>query len=338
MTERKAIRCTRIAATALFVAAAGMWATLAARAQSASPEKKIQQLFDAGKYRQAVQEAQAAVGKAPPDAVLDYWLGRCDYELRDFNRAVASLERAVAMEPDNSEYHDWLGRAYGQKAARSNFLSGFSLARKTHRELETAVRLDKTNLAAQRDLIRFLLVAPGIVGGGEDRALQQIAALSVVSATEANLARAEYFQTRKRFDLANEQYEKVMQADPSRIGVYLEIADYYAERGDPQRMQKAIDAAASVSPSDRRLEYYRGVVLVLEKARPQEAEAHLRTYLASVPDNSELPSHAWAQEWLGRLYENQQRLQDAAREYREALALDPHNREFREALKRLQHK
>jgi tetratricopeptide (TPR) repeat protein len=335
MREPKVRRWFPLAAAALLVAALGAGPSSAA-AQSAPSGAQARQLYNAGRYRQAVQTLQAAVKNAPQDAALAYWLGRCDYELGDFNRAVVSLERAVAIEPGNSDYHDWLGRALGRKAEHSNPFSAFSLARKTHREFQTAVRLDRSNLAAQRDLIRYLLNAPGVAGGGDGHALQQIAALALVNGVEADLARAEYFQARTRLDLAGEQYEKVLQADPGRIGVYLEVADFYADQGDAGRMQKAIAAAASVAPSDPRLDYYRGAALVLANANPQEAEKHLRTYLHAVPDNSEVPSHAWAHEWLGRLYENQQRLEEAAREFQMALTLDPRNKKFREALKQVQ--
>jgi tetratricopeptide (TPR) repeat protein len=338
MREPKSRHRFRFAAGAVLVVALGMGPGLKAAAQSAPLATQARELYDAGRYQDAEQAFATAAKKAPQEASLEYWIGRCFYELRDFNHAAKSLERAVDLDPGNSDYHDWLGRAYGRKAEHSNPFSAFSLARKTHHEFATAVRLDKTNLAAQRDLIRYLLNAPGIAGGGDDHALQQIAALSLVNGVEADLARAEYFQSRKRFDLAGEQYEKVLQADPPRIGVYLEVADFYADRGDAQRMQKAIDAAARAAPSDPRLDFYRGAALVLAKANPQEAERYLRTYLRTVPDNSEVPSYAWAHEWLGRLYEGQQRIEDAVQEYRAAVTLDPQNKAFREALKQVQKK
>ena len=64
----------------------------------------------------------------------------------------------------------------------------------------------------------------------------------------------------------------------------------------------------------------------------------LKSYLATVPDNSDLPPHASAREWLGKLYESQGRFSEAAEEYRLSLALDPHNKEVEEDLKRVQKK
>jgi tetratricopeptide (TPR) repeat protein len=55
----------------------------------------------------------------------------------------------------------------------------------------------------------------------------------------------------------------------------------------------------------------------------------------SVPDNSELPAHSSAYEWLGKLYENENKPNLAAEQYKAALTLDPQNKTLREALKRL---
>jgi tetratricopeptide (TPR) repeat protein len=330
----------------LFLAAA-CGAALAAATLLAAPAKErelpleIARLYTRGLYRQAVEALDAAVRQDPQDAALHYWLGRCFYELRDYNRAISSLERAVVLEPNRSDYHDWLGKSYGRKAEQTGrfaAFSAFSLAHKTHREFETAVRLDPANLEAQRDLIRYLLNAPGIAGGGEEAAQAQIRALAEIDPIEGQLAKAEFYITRKRFSQADEEYQKVLDAKPGRVGVYLEIAEYYGDRGDAERMSNAVEAGAPLDPSDRRLPYYRGIALVLANKKPDEAEACLRSYLEAVPNNANVPSHSSAHEWLGKLYENQGRVDKAAEEYQAALTIDPRNKVASENLKKLQKK
>jgi tetratricopeptide (TPR) repeat protein len=331
-------RLIRLAALALIAGTLTAGLAPAARGDVSAAPEDVAKLYRAGHYDQAVEALQAAVSRDPRDASLDYWLGRSFYELSDFARAMASLERAVTIEPGNSEYHHWLGRACGRRAEESNPFSALTLARRTHHEFETAVRLDPSNLAAQRDFIRYLLFAPGIVGGGEDHALEQMAALALVDSVEADLARAEYFTSRKRFDQAGEQYQKILQARPASAGVYLEIAEYYRDRGEAGHMQEVVDGAAKVAPSDQRLEYYRGVALILAMRDASQAEKHLRTYLATVPPSSEAVSHASARQWLGKLYEHEGRLDQAAAEYEAAIMLDPRNKVLHEDLKRVQHK
>jgi tetratricopeptide (TPR) repeat protein len=312
--------------------------TLHASRPSPAMPPNIQRLYAVGHYREAVAALQAAASLNSKEPALQYWLGRCSYELRDYNRAIAAFERAIVLEPNRSEFHEWLGRSYGRKAEAMNVFAAFSalaLARKTNHEFATAVRLDPENLEAQRDYIRYLLNAPGIVGGSEQHAQQQIQALAMLDSVEADLARAELLATRKRFDDASRKYQEIMQAKPTSVGTYMEIAEFYRDRQDAAHMDQAAAAAAQVAPDDPRIPYYRGVALVLLKREPARAESYLRNYLANVADNVEVPSHASAHEWLGRLYEGQSKLDQAVAEYQASLALDPRNSSVRDALNQL---
>jgi tetratricopeptide (TPR) repeat protein len=297
-------------------------------------------LYNSGLYRQAAEELQTEVERNPADASLYYWLGRCFYEIRDFTRSISSFERAIALDPNRTEYHDWLGRACGRKAdeSHSRMAVAISLARRTHHEFEMAVQLDATNIDAQRDLIAFMVNAPSNLGGGEEHALEQIRSLSAVDPVEGMLALADSYAVHKKFDQASEEYQKILEAAPNRIDAYFEVANYYRDLGDSGHMEQAVEAAGKTASSDRRLNYYRGVALVLEKKDPMVAESDLRAYINTVPDNSAVPAHSSAYEWLGRLYEGEGKPDSAAEQYQTALALDPQNKALREALKRLQKK
>jgi tetratricopeptide (TPR) repeat protein len=294
--------------------------------------------FNAGRYHKAVDALTDAAAKSPDDAPLHFLLGQCYYELREFTRAVASLERSAQLAPNQSEYHDWLGKAYGRKAEETIFFSALSWARKTHKEFEVAVHLDPSNFQAQRDLIRFEMYAPSIVGGGDERALKHIEDLEKIDALQGQLARGEFFATKKRFAEADAIFAKVLESNTERIGVYFEAADYYRDRQSPAKMGEAIAAAEQIDGEDRRLKFYRGVLFVLKKKNPAEAESMLKSYIATVPDNSDLPSHAFALEWLGKLHEAQGKFSEAAEDYRASLSLDPHNKSVEDAWKRMKEK
>lgn len=327
----------------LILSAVLLSAMAAVRPVSAAPAgpdlpPAIQALYDSGAYDRAASALEASVAQNPKDASLSYWLGRCYFESHDLNHAISSWERAAALD-SRSEYHDWLGRAYGLKAdqsSHSNMAGALSLARKTHHEFEVAVQLDGRNTRAQRDLIAFMANAPANLGGGEERALEQIRALSAVDPVEGMLGQADLYAARKKFDAASEEYQKLFKLSPSRVDAYFEAADYYRDRGDSEHMEEAVEAAAKIAPSDRRLNYYSGVVLVLERKNPETAEKDLRTYVDTVPDNSELPPRTSAYEYLGKLYEYEERSDLAVQQYMAGLALDPQNKALREALKRLQ--
>jgi TolA-binding protein len=116
----------------------------------------------------------------------------------------------------------------------------------------------------------------------------------------------------------------------------LEVADYYRDRPNPEKMSETIAAAEVLDPNDRRLKYYRGVALILSRKKPSDAELLLKSYLATVPNSSDFPPHASAREWLGKLFEERGRFSEATEEYRLSLSLDPHNKSVEEALKRVE--
>lgn len=311
------------------------WSVAGAFAGQA-PLADAQRDYNAGRYNRAVDALNAAVAKSPDDAALQFLLGQSYYQLREYPRALASLERAVQLSPKNSPYHDWLGRSYGRKAEESIFLGAMSWARKTHHEFEIAVQLDPQNFEAQRDLIRFEINAPGVVGGGDDKAMKHIADLEKIDPVQGQLARGELLATKKRFTEADAVFGKLLESDSDHAGVYFEVSDYYRDRSDPDKMGAAIEKAERIDPEDRRLKFYKGALLVMQKKSPNEAEMLLKSYITTVPDNSDLPPHAAAREWLGKLYESLGRFSEATEQYRLSLSLDPHNKGVEEALKRVE--
>jgi tetratricopeptide (TPR) repeat protein len=292
--------------------------------------------YNAGRYNRVVDSLTSAVAKSPNDAALHFLLGQSYYQVREFQRAISSLERAVQLAPKESEYHDWLGKSYGRKAEESVFFSAMSWARKTHREFEIAVQLNPANFEAQRDLIRYEMNAPGVVSGGDDKALKHISDLEKIDSIQGQLARGEFLATKKEMVKGDALFAKILESNTDRIGVYFEVGDYYRDRPNPEKMSEAIAAAERIDPNDRRLKYYRGVALVLHKKNANEGELLLKSYLATAPNSSDLPPHASAREWLGKLYEDQGRFSEAAEEYRLSLSLDPHNRSVADALKRVE--
>jgi len=333
-----------ICATASLFAAMGSIGALSAKATTriairSAPDaaaliQTAQRQFNSGNYSGAIGTLQAAISQNANSAEAYYWLGRSYYEIRDYDNAVTAGEKSVVLDAKNSVYHEWLGRIYGGKADRDR---SFSYARKVKKEFETAVQLNPSNLAARRDLEEYLIQAPWVVGGNKDEAAKQVDAIAAVDPVEGHMARAVYdIENSKKMDLAEQEYRDVLAAKPTKIDPYFEVISFFQKQNKPVDMQTAIQEAAQVSPNDPRLEYARGVALVLANNNLAEAEKNLKAYLASTPDRSDWPSHAAAREWLGRLYESQGKRSEAGEQYRAALQLDPGSKEAKSRLENLE--
>jgi len=296
--------------------------------------RSAKESFDAGDYVSTRKTLQAALEKSTDDPEIHFWLGRCSYELFDFNSAVAFFERAVQLQPKSSPYHQWLGRAYSEKADREHSLS---LARKVKKEFQTAVRLDPSNISAHRDLAEYEMDAPWIAGGDKDDARKQVEAISILDPIEGSLVDAMYvFRVEKKPAQAEEIYRQVLQQKPQRIQPYFEIARFFQHHGRSADLELTIQGAAAIDAADLRLDYFRGVALFLEGKDLPVAERLLTHYVSSAPQRSDWPFRADALEWLGRTLEAGGKRAEAIAQYREALRLDPRRKFAHERLSKLE--
>jgi tetratricopeptide (TPR) repeat protein len=294
-------------------------------------------LFDAGQFKDAETLVRAQIGKNSSDPALYYWLGKCAFELYDDDLAFNSAERAVELDPKNAEYHYFLGTASGYKAEHSNWFSGLSLARKTQHEFLTAVQLNPDKLEAQRDLISYYIAAPGIAGGGDDKAQAQITQLDVVHVVSARLARMELYENRKKWAEAENEAKSVLAARPRQVKTFLEVAEFYQNREDATGMRNALAGVPRDASADLHVAYYRAVADVIAGENLQEAQKSIDAYLSKQPSplREDHVTLGNAHSWMGRLYLKLGWRTSAINECREALKLEPKNRYAHDCMKRI---
>jgi len=131
------------------------------------------QLFDEGRLAEARQFCESFAREHPGDPAGLFYLGRIAFAEEHYEEAAAWFEKAVRLGDGNSDYHLWLGRAYGHQAERASVLRQPLLARKVKEHFEKAVALNPENLAARYDLMEYYLRAPRLLGGGQEKAREQ---------------------------------------------------------------------------------------------------------------------------------------------------------------------
>lgn len=318
--------------------AAALWAAalpVPALTDSANgpPPEAVRQ-FDAGKYLLAATELETALAKDPRNARVAYWLARCYYEMRDVDKTLEYAERAVLLDPNNSEYQLLLGHATGRKADRERSLGA---ARRTKRAFEEAVRANPRNIAARRALLDYLSSAPWIAGGSNSDARKQAEAIAALDPIQGHLAWADYWMNDKKPERVEEELKKVLAANADADAL-AEAASFYERLSKAEGVEASVAAGARVKPNDTRWDYYRGVALVLQGVQPADAEKLLRGYLARQHQRSGYPSHVAVHLWLGRLYEQTQQCAKAVEEYRTVLQLDSSNHQAKDGWKRAREK
>lgn len=314
----------RLALILIFVIAQAMLA-----AANSAPEEMLR-LGQADQARQILNEA---VQKNPNDAQSYHLLCRLYFQLELWDNSLKMAEKSVALEPGNSSYHQWLGRAAGRKAENSNPLTAFNLARRVRAEFERAVALDGNNLSARTDLSEYYMEAPGFLGGDKNKSRQQADAIGKTDPALATYiyARVEEKQSNPH---AEQQYKKAISDSGNQSRYWTELAYFYRRAGRMPDMEAAISQSL-VAPHHNDLAEYDGAYLLLRTGRNfSGATQMLRRYVNSENVSEDGPRfHAHLM--LGELLEKQGDRKGAANEYRAALAMASEYRAAHDALARV---
>src|SRR5260370_18480250 len=225
------MKSPRIAWTALFLAL-----SLPARATADSPKD----LLAAGRVDDVIQTLKQPIRHSSTDAEANTLVCRAYFMLEDWDRGISACELAVNLAPQNSLYHLWLGRIYGEKADRAGFMSAAGLARKVRSEFERAVELDPKSWQARTDLAEFYLEAPGIVGGGKDKALKQAEALASLNPAMAHYTNGRIAEKNKDTATAEREYRAAIEASHGGAHAWLNLALFYRHQNRLDEMEQAL--------------------------------------------------------------------------------------------------
>jgi tetratricopeptide (TPR) repeat protein len=291
-------------------------------------------LLAAGRIDDAITTLGGELSQTPNDPQAHNLLCRAYFAVEDWDRAIAACEKAIGLAPRNSDYHLWLGRAYGEKADASSFFTAIGLAKKVRSEFERAVELDPNNVDARTDLAEFYLEAPGIVGGGQDKARAQAAKLGTLDDAKAHWINGRIAEKKKDLAAAEQEYQAAIEADHGSADSWLNLASFYRHSGRLDEMEKAISHATS-APAKESVVLMDAAETLIQAGRNFPAAIQLlRQYIASSATMEEAPAFK-AHYLLGTILEKQGDKSGAAQEYSAALNLARTFSRAQEALKRV---
>jgi tetratricopeptide (TPR) repeat protein len=306
---------SRIIFSMIFVTA--LFLTFSAATQS-TPAIAPKDLIAAGRVDEAIQTLQRQIDHSSTDADSYNLLCRAYFSLEQWDRAISACERAINLDPQNSLYHLWLGRAYGEKADKAGFLSAAGLAKKVRTEFERAVELNPADADARVDLAEFYIEAPGMVGGGKDKARAQADALTPLDPAMSHWVAGRIAEKNKDNDTAEREYRAAIAISHEGAHAWLNLAIFFRHTNRLDEMERAIHTMES-RPMDRPESLMDGASLLFRTNRnPVFAISLLRRYLTAPVE--EAPAFK-AHDLLGQLLERQGDRQSAAEEFRAALAL-----------------
>jgi tetratricopeptide (TPR) repeat protein len=276
-------------------------------------------MLAAGRVDEAIAELNGHLSSAPADAESSNLLCRAYYALEDWDRAESSCRKAAALDPDNSRFHLWLGRVYGEKADRATFLAAAGLAVKVRGEFERAVQLNPNDVDARLDLAEFYVLAPRILGGGEQKAREQAQSIATVNPGREHWVYARIAEQKKDAVTAEREYHLYIDLSKGEAQAWLNLAFFLRRQLRLDEMEQAVvKLGQAPMPNLDALVEASQILYRTGRSYPFATEL-LHRYLAAGPVEA-APAFK-ARYLLGLLLEKQGDKAGAALEYRASLSL-----------------
>ncbi|MBV9342749.1 MAG: tetratricopeptide repeat protein [Acidobacteria bacterium] len=291
-------------------------------------------LLASGRVDDAIAQLHGQINAFPNDALAHNLLCRAYFSLGNWDQGISDCERAVSLAPANSQYHLWLGRIYGEKADTAGVVTAAGLARRVRKEFEAAVQLNPNNIDARTDLAEFYVEAPGIMGGGHDKAQKQADSLFRLDPAKAYWVKARIAEKRREFPTAEKQYQGAVEASHGAASAWLNLGLFYRHRQRWGEMEQALAHLRTARLDRPEALVDAAEILIASERDLVEANRLLRAYLSSNFQVEQAPAFK-VHYLLGKLIEKLGDKQNAAAEYRSALVLAREFQPAQEALRRL---
>ena len=244
--------------------------------------------------------AFAGPGSAAFDAMMKAWqAGRID-------DAVEAAGAVLKAEPDNVGFLTAVGGVYCDKAQQASVLRKLSWAGKCRATLERARTLEPGNLTVHTSLVRYYVQAPGVAGGGVDKAEAEAARMAAIDPVAGEISRGLIARSRKQPAEAERHYRKAAAIDATGRRGDVELSSFLAGEKRWAEARGVFESRLARNAADTFAAYMLARVLQSQGADLPRAVELFDRYLAAPPvDGGPAPADAWfrkaqALEALGR--------------------------------------
>lgn len=208
---------------------------------------EVKKLIEKKQFSEARKILLQKLNENANDDSAHFFMGVIHYRKGEYDEAVKYPEKCVALNAQSSLYYLKFGQALGQSAQRGGIFAQIGSVGRIKNAFEKAVKLDPKNFEARYMLVAFHLQAPGIVGGSQDVAKQQIDEYERLDARNAKVLRAYFYAARKEDDKFLEAFLSLdVPKDEASLDIYEDIlasmfpgiVRYYLDRKEFDRVEK----------------------------------------------------------------------------------------------------
>lgn len=282
-------------------------------------------------------EAHAVFAKVtaaqPRSAEAALWYGKTLIAEDKADDAEDWLTKAASLDPKSSEIQLWLARAIGMRAQRANVLRQPFLARRVKTTVDRAIALDPDNVDARELRWQFYTMAPGVMGGSDEKARVEVAEILRRNRYRGQLITLTVAARAKDAAAMERTFKAMITEFPDSLAPISQYAGWLVDQKRTADAFGVIEAFQKRRPNDPVALYQLGRVAAMSGEQLDRGEAALRKYLTIAPPPAPtVPSLSNAHFRLGNIAEKRGNKSAARSEYETALTLDPRNGAARRAL------
>ena len=307
-----------------------MYASVALAQPADSIVRRATRLFETGDAAGAAALVRPLADTSARAATL---LGRMAWQAANYKDAARWLDAAIALDPRHVDAYIWRARTYEQEIETVNFLRKRGLASRARDALDKAVAIDPASFEAREARTEYLMEAPGIAGGGIDKARAEASAAKRVSPFRGALLVGRVEEKAGNAAAAEAEYRALLASFPDSSGAREALTALYQNQSRWDDAFRIIDDRLRANPNDYGMLYQLGRAAALSGQRLEAGEEALRRYLAR--ENARKAFDGAVHYRLGTIRERRGDAQSARSEYELAIALDPRNVAAKRALERL---
>lgn len=265
-------------------------------AQNAEYDNALK-LYNRTHYGTAVQTLVSITDRTAAETEL---LGKSYYMQGAYRDATDALHKAIELEPNNASYYHWLGRAYGRRAETAFPLAAPGYASKARTNFEKSIELDSTDGEALNDLFEYYLQAPGLLGGGLDKAAKIADKIAKHDAAEGAFAKARIAEERKDWGQAETLLRRASELAPQQPGRLIDLAKLLSKRGRYDESDATFAKAHHVAPNAPKVYFAEAAAYIKANRKTDQARELLKKYLA-MNTSPEDPSKTEARKLLNKV-------------------------------------
>ena len=218
-----------------------------------------------------------------PDSPNYLLRGKTWFMMGDYKKAIDALEK---ISPLTSESALWLGRTWGRRAETSTLMAAV-YAPRARQFFEKAITLDPKNREAKNDLFDYYLNAPGIMGGGIEKAEALAKSIETERPAEYEFEQAQIAEKHNDNTAAEAHLRRAMELAPKEPGRIVDVARFLAKHGRLDESDRLFAQARAIDPEKPSVIFAQARTDIENHRNLDQARKLLQTYIHSTltPDD-----------------------------------------------------